>query len=229
MQPSVSRAKIVRTLLALGVIVCLVALLLFWRALRSREQRAQAVRQYASAYHLDPDTALAKYRDLTSNDWGDHVRARMYFEENRAFEVLAFALGGIHERYLRGDILKGLAGHAEYSPQIAHVLLEALDEYNREPPALSGEEYAGQRVMKAEMSGALARWLRIPAVEAPFREGYSAAQHKYQRFISDVRQRLAPRRGLTRRCRNKLARRARAIDQDVNRRVIGDSSESFLM
>jgi hypothetical protein len=148
------------------------------------------LRQWAEQYHLDPNTVSEKYQSLIGTDWTEFARARLYFQQKNAFELLAYSINEV-DKGNRLHIIDSLLAKPDYSPVVANVVIDALEKLNEAPEEQSGERNAGQNEMKSYMSTALARWLAIPRPNVSAKENRVAAHAKYVTFLAQAKQKHA--------------------------------------
>jgi hypothetical protein len=148
-------------------------------ALASAASPAQ-LREWAERYHLDPTVVATKYRSLISGDFGDSVRARMYFEEHKAFDVIASA---VDETKLNPMLLvRPLLDAPQYSPTVVGVVLKALEKVQADPE---------QQAFAGYMTTALARWLKLRDPKLPFSARPEVSRKIYAAFLSQAKEKAS--------------------------------------
>lgn len=134
--------------------------------------------QWAQLYHLDQNTVSQEYRKLLGSDYDEFVRARMYFEQNKAFELLAYAVAEVKEDY-RLKLVHSLLDVPNYSPPVVAVVLETFERMYADPELQAFTGY---------MTTALARWLDLADPKLAFSARPEVSRKTYAAFLLQAKQ-----------------------------------------
>jgi hypothetical protein len=151
-------------------------------------QETARIQQQADLYRINRVVALSKYETLFGSDELQAGRAADFFEQHKAYEMLAAALPELPEvdrpvihHYLRDILLE----KKTFSKPVVDVLITELDRLNA-TPVNSANEGGDTYFLQGRIVKAISHWLGIPDPQLDF-----SSRASVQAFIAFARQKAA--------------------------------------
>ena len=123
----------------------------------------QYVRQQAVIYRIDPADAVKNYGAMFDPDQMAAGQAEWFFEERKAYTIIAVALPNLSGGAYAGAI-DHLVSKKNFDRVVFQALVQELDSVNAIPDTEgnANEDPGARETLKLKIWTALARWLNLP-------------------------------------------------------------------
>ena len=133
----------------------------------------QTVAQLARVYGINSGEALENYKMMFNADRISDLKGVYFFEQKKAFEVLAIALPKLKES-VKPATINVILEKRTFSHRCFEALILELDQLNAEDP--SNDQEGGIDFLKGNIAKGIARWLGLPDSNINGRSQESIAQ-----------------------------------------------------
>jgi len=120
----------------------------------------RAVEQLADVYKLLQTETVANYKTLFASDEVQGRRAESFFEEPKAYEILALALPHLSGT-VRSRAIDALVSKKTFSHTVFRALVTELDSVNA-IPVMEDPDLGVNTTLKTKICRAIAKWLEVP-------------------------------------------------------------------
>jgi hypothetical protein len=127
---------------------------------RLSTDQIQKIEQLADVCHIDRAVVLERYRTLFGQDYLKAWRAADFFEEAKAYEILALAIPTLGKA-VKGEAINAVLKKRDFSSSTCQVLLAQLEQLIASQTQ-DDEVTSGYEVTERRIASELARWLGLP-------------------------------------------------------------------